>query len=175
MTLLLCIVITALGQSAQPTIRVEVKTDSSPVSDAVVMAADKSVSTGPNGTAVLPSSPGQIASDAKKDCFFPVHATVTVTAAQQAEVETELQPAKAEEEVTVYATRTNARLQDSPLHVEVVGSDEINEGLAMRPGDISMLLNEKGGTRVHTTSPGLGASSVRVQDDERSIHGVPHR
>jgi outer membrane receptor for ferrienterochelin and colicins len=34
--------------------------------------------------------------------------------------------------------------------------------MAMRPGDISMLLNEMGGMRVQTTSP-VGASSVRVQ------------
>ena len=31
------------------------------------------------------------------------------------------------------------------------------------PGDISMMLNEMGGMRVQTTSPGLGAASVRVQ------------
>lgn len=162
--LLLCAFSTAFGQSAQPTIRVEVKSDSGPVSNAVVTANGKSVSTGQDGAAVLPSELGQIAVDVEKEGFFPIHTTVTVTAARQAEVEVELQPAKAEdEEVTVYATRTNARLQDSPLHVEVVGSDEINEELAMRPGDISMLLNEMGGIRVQTTSPGLGASSVRVQ------------
>lgn len=68
-----------------------------------------------------------------------------------------------EEQVTVYATRTNARVQDSPLHVEVVSQDEINEELAMRAGDISMMLNEMGGMRIQTTSPGLGAASVRVQ------------
>ncbi len=65
--------------------------------------------------------------------------------------------------ITVYATRTDARLQDSPLHVEVISQDEINEEMAMKPGDISMLLNEMGGMRVQTTSPALGASSVRVQ------------
>lgn len=164
-TLLLCAVTTAFGQqSAQPTIRVEVKTESGPVSDAVVTANGKSISTGQDGAAVLPGMPGQIAIDVTKDGFFPIHTTVTVIAGQQAELEVELDAAKGEEEeVTVYATRTNARLQDSPLHVEVVGSDEINEELAMRPGDISMLLNEMGGIRVQTTSPGLGASSVRVQ------------
>lgn len=71
----------------------------------------------------------------------------------------DLQPQKEQQEqVTVYATRTDTRPQDSPLHVEVVSQDEINEELAMRSGDISMLLNEMGGMRVQTTSP-----SVRVQ------------
>ena len=33
----------------------------------------------------------------------------------------------------------------------------------MTPGDIGMVLNETGGVRVQTTSPSLGASSVRIQ------------
>jgi outer membrane receptor for ferrienterochelin and colicins len=33
----------------------------------------------------------------------------------------------------------------------------------MTPGDIVMMLNEMGGLRVQTTSPGLGAASVRIQ------------
>ncbi len=156
--------IAALGQTLETTIRVEVKTEAGPVSDATVTASGKSLSTGEDGVAVLPSSPGQIDVAVKKDGFFPVHTIVTVAKAQQTQVEIELKPEKGEEEqVTVYATRTNARLQDLPLHVEVVSSDEINEELAMRPGDISMMLNEMGGMRVQTTSPGLGAASVRMQ------------
>jgi iron complex outermembrane receptor protein len=33
----------------------------------------------------------------------------------------------------------------------------------MTPGDIVMMLNEMGGMRVQTTSPSLGAASVRIQ------------
>ena len=99
-----------------------------------------------------------------KEGFFPAHASIMVTAAQPAEVDFELQPRQPEEqEVTVYATRTDVRMEDSPLHVEVISQDEINEELAMRPGDISMMLNEMGGMRVQTTSPGLGAASLRLQ------------
>src|SRR6059058_4281556 len=35
--------------------------------------------------------------------------------------------------------------------------------MMMTPGDIVMMLNEMGGMRVQTTSPSLGAASVRVQ------------
>jgi outer membrane receptor for ferrienterochelin and colicins len=87
-----------------------------------------------------------------------------VDAAREWAVQIELQPQKEQQEkVTVYATRNDVRVQDSPLHVEVVSQDEIDEEIAMRPGDIGMLLNEMGGMRVQTTSPGLGAASVRVQ------------
>src|SRR5207245_5930707 len=43
------------------------------------------------------------------------------------------------------------------------GQEEIEEKLMMTPGDITMMLNEMGGLRVQTTSPGLGAASVRIQ------------
>jgi len=72
-------------------------------------------------------------------------------------------PPTVSEEVTVTATRTNVRLQDEPLRVEVLGRDEIEEKLLMTPGDIGMLLNETAGLRVQVTSPSLGAASVRVQ------------
>ena len=68
-----------------------------------------------------------------------------------------------EEEVTIYATRTDRRLQDSPTRVEVLNREEIEEKMLMTPGDIVMMLNEMGGLRVQTTSPGLGAASVRIQ------------
>jgi outer membrane receptor for ferrienterochelin and colicins len=68
-----------------------------------------------------------------------------------------------EEVITVSATRTDKRLEDQPLRVEVLGREEIEEKLLMTPGDIVMMLNEMGGMRVQATSPSLGAASVRVQ------------
>ena len=61
------------------------------------------------------------------------------------------------------ATRTGGRLEDSPLRVEVLEREEIEEKMLMTPGDIVMMLNEMGGMRVQATSPSLGAASVRVQ------------
>ena len=63
----------------------------------------------------------------------------------------------------MYATRTETRLQDLPTRVEVLGADEIDEKTMMTPGDIVMMLNEMGGLRVQSTSPSLGAASVRIQ------------
>lgn len=72
-------------------------------------------------------------------------------------------PPQHKEEVIVSATRTGARLNDLPTRVEVLNREEIEEKLLMTPGDIVMMLNEMGGMRVQTTSPGLGAATVRVQ------------
>ncbi len=162
--LLLLMAMAALPQTPQPTIRVEVKTDAGPVQGAQVTAGGQSAQTGPDGVAVLPAALGHVQVSVTKEGFFPASAALDIDAAREWSLAVELQPQKEQQEqVTVYATRTDTRLQDSPLHVEVVSQDEINEELAMRPGDISMLLNEMGGIRVQTTSPALGASSVRMQ------------
>src|SRR5205085_6562621 len=82
---------------------------------------------------------------------------------QEVVVEIQEQP-KLEESITVVAsTRTDVRLQDSPIRVEVLQREEIEEKMMMTPGDIVMMLNEMGGMRVQTTSPSLGAASVRMQ------------
>lgn len=67
------------------------------------------------------------------------------------------------EEIVVEATRTGRRVQDEPIRVEVLDREEIEEKILMRPGNIAMLVSETPGVRVQVTSPGLGASNVRVQ------------
>ena len=66
------------------------------------------------------------------------------------------------EEIVVQATRSRRRLQDEPTRVEVLAGEEIEEKLLMRPGNISMMLNETGGLRVQVTSPALGSANVRI-------------
>ena len=73
------------------------------------------------------------------------------------------EPPEIEIEITVSATRTGGRIEDQPLRVEVLEREEIEEKILMTPGDIVMMLNEMGGMRVQSTSPSLGAASVRVQ------------
>jgi iron complex outermembrane receptor protein len=73
------------------------------------------------------------------------------------------QPVTLEETIIVTATRTDRRIEDEPLRVEVVPAEEVQEKIMMTPGDVSMLLNETNGLRVQTTSPSLGGANVRIQ------------
>lgn len=66
------------------------------------------------------------------------------------------------EEIIVQATRSRHRIQDEAIRVEVLSQEEIEEKLLMRPGNISMMLNETGGLRVQVTSPALGSANVRI-------------
>jgi outer membrane receptor for ferrienterochelin and colicins len=67
------------------------------------------------------------------------------------------------EGIVVLSTRTERRIEDEPVRVEVLGREEIEEKMLMTPGDISMMLNETSGLRVQTTSPSLGGANVRIQ------------
>jgi outer membrane receptor protein involved in Fe transport len=98
---------------------------------------------------------------AKAFCWLlPLIAASVSTAAQELrESESE---AGVMEEIIVQATRSGRRLQDGALRVEVLSGEEIEEKLLMRPGNISMMLNETGGLRVQVTSPALGSANVRI-------------
>ena len=73
------------------------------------------------------------------------------------------EPIEIEEAIVVTATRTGGRIDDQPTRVEVLTREEVEEKMMMTPGDIVMMLNEMGGMRVQTTSPSVGAASVRIQ------------
>jgi iron complex outermembrane receptor protein len=68
-----------------------------------------------------------------------------------------------EEEVTVTAGRSERRIQDVPLRIEVVDRDDIEEKALMTPGSVAMLLGETTGLRVQTTAPTTAAANVRIQ------------
>lgn len=72
-------------------------------------------------------------------------------------------PEPVQEQITVYATRTDGRLEDQPTRVELLDQEEVDEKTMMTPGNIIMMLNETSGIRVQTTSPSLGSSTVRIQ------------
>ena len=67
------------------------------------------------------------------------------------------------EAVVIESTRSGRRVQDEPIRVDVLSREEIEEKIAMRPGNIAMMLSETSGLRVQVTSPGLGGSNIRVQ------------
>lgn len=157
-------IIPALCQEPHATIRVEVTAESLPVQGAEVSMNGVSVRTGPDGFAVGATGFGEVKITVTKDGFLQATTSLVVDASREWLVSLELQPQKTiEEKITVYATRNDTRLQDSPLRVEILQREEIEEKMLMTPGDIVMMLNEMGGMRVQTTSPSLGAASVRVQ------------
>jgi outer membrane receptor for ferrienterochelin and colicins len=134
------------------------------VSEAEVTVNGRALRAGQDGILVTSVSLGIVEIGVSKSGFFPATASINADDAREFVVRVELQPQnEVKEEIKVYATRNDIRIEDSPLHVEVLQREEIEEKMMMTPGDIVMMLNEMGGMRVQTTSPSLGAASVRVQ------------
>jgi iron complex outermembrane receptor protein len=151
---------------AQPerTLEVRVRGRSGPVDQAEVRAAGVTAITNADGRATLSVPAGNHEVVISRFGFATSKLHVTVPAGGRADVTVELEEESViTEDVVVTATRTNQRVQDLPLRVEVVPLEEIDEKLFMTPGDISMMLAETNGLRVQTSSPALGAASVRVQ------------
>lgn len=67
------------------------------------------------------------------------------------------------EEVTVYSTRTNTRIEEIPTRIEILGNEEVVEETAINPGNISKLLGETSGILVQHTSAISGNVSFRIQ------------
>ncbi len=154
----------ARAQQPRATVRVEVTADSAPVTRATVTLNGAPLQTDDRGLAVSSVPLGKVTVAVQKDGYLPAATSVDVNEAREWQIEIELRPQESlQQEITVYATRTDRRLQDLPTRVEVLGPDEIEEKTAMTPGNIVMMLNEMGGLRVETTSPSLGAANVRIQ------------
>jgi outer membrane receptor for ferrienterochelin and colicins len=68
------------------------------------------------------------------------------------------------EEVTVLAsTRNNQRMENSPLKVEVLGKEEMDEENTIKPGNIASILGDISGIQIQQSSAVSGNSNVRIQ------------
>lgn len=162
--LVLCPVVSS-AQSAQVTLHISVESEATPLTDAEVVVLGETHSTDDTGRVTLSVEPGPLELIVVKPGFLPATVSLVLEAGRDHAVVVELleQPEFAEEVVVVGATRTGKLLDDTPVRVEILDQEEIEEKTLMMPGDVVMLLNETGGLRVQATSPGLGAASVRIQ------------
>jgi len=92
----------------------------------------------------------------EKSYFFPLNVTKTII------IYLETLPISLGE-VTTYSTRTNNRIEEVPTRIEVIGPEEIREGSAINPGNITRLLGENSGIQIQKTSAVSGNVSLRIQ------------
>src|SRR5690348_6144392 len=65
--------------------------------------------------------------------------------------------------VVISTTRLDQLVSNSPVHIDVIGKEDIEEGTAMSPGNIKELLTELSGTQVQQTSAVSGNETIRLQ------------
>jgi outer membrane receptor for ferrienterochelin and colicins len=165
---LACTVSPAFAQSDQPQDRapliVEVVAGGKPVAGAQVVVGDRTIASDRDGRAVFDVAPGSIEITVRSPLHLQSTTRATIAAGTPNTVQVPLEPLpEVEDVVIVTATRTNTRLADQPVRVEVIGREEIEEKALMTPGSVAMLLGETSGLRVQTTAPSLGAANVRIQ------------
>jgi outer membrane receptor for ferrienterochelin and colicins len=154
----------ALCQDQHATVRIEVTAESSPVDGAEVFVNDVRLRTDATGIGTISLPFGHAKIEAMRDGFFPATTTIVIDEAREYVVTLELRPKEnVEEQITVHATRTDVRIQDSPVRVEVLDRDEVEEETMMTPGDIVMMLNEMAGVHLQTLSPSQGSAAMRIQ------------
>ena len=71
--------------------------------------------------------------------------------------------AKEIEGIIVTTTRTNSRIEEIPIRVDVLGGEELNEKGNMKPANIATLLSEATGIQSQQTSAVNGNVSIRLQ------------
>ena len=146
------------------TVVVDVVSAEGPIRGASVVMNGRTVISDTEGRATFDVAPGEYDITVEAAGHLPATRHVVLSAQSSPPVRIELlRIPEAEETVIVSATRTNTRLQDQPVRVEVIGREEIEEKALMTPGSVAMLLGETTGLRVQTTSPALGAANVRIQ------------
>lgn len=80
------------------------------------------------------------------------------------EILIELKPQDSEtDEVVITSTRTNSRIDDLPIKVEVLGIDDMNEENGIKPGNVASILGDLSVIHIQQTSSVTAGSVVRMQ------------
>lgn len=67
------------------------------------------------------------------------------------------------EEVNIVSTRTNSRIEDLPIKVEVLGIDDMEEENGIKPGNVTSILGDLSIIHIQQTSQVNGNAAVRMQ------------
>jgi len=68
-----------------------------------------------------------------------------------------------DEVIVIASSRNNQRIESSPLKVEVLGSEELQEENTIKPANIASLIGDISGIQIQQTSVTSGNSNVRIQ------------
>jgi len=157
-------ILLSAGALQAPVVRVRVQGDGRPLSGARISLDTLDRRADRDGVALFPATAGSHRLVVTAVGWRPDSLTVTLAAARDTAIVVELEPVPAElEELVVATTRSPRRVEDEPLRVEVLETEEIEEKLLMTPGDVVMLLNETGGARAQTANPSLGGAAIRIR------------
>jgi len=152
------------AQHPGATVRLSVRSDRGALPGSLARSGRLTARTDSTGRATLQLAAGATQLTVTKFGFTPDTLALQLSTGTDTSIVVELQPtAQLVAPVIVTSTRADRRIEDEPLRVEVLGGDDISEKNEMRPADLSSLLDELSGVRMHTTSASLGATNIRLE------------
>lgn len=66
-------------------------------------------------------------------------------------------------EIVVQSVRTNSRLEHTPVNVEVLGAEDMQEENSIKPGNVASILGDLSSVQIQQTSAGTANANVRIQ------------
>ena len=153
-----------LSQLERGTLIVEVRSGGHPVAGVQVRVGDKQVMTDARGRAQIALPGGDWTVLVSGQGFYDNKGEARVEAGATTRIEVELSArSESKEQVVVTAARSERRMEDQPVRVEVISREDIEEKALVTPGSVALVLSETTGLHVQTTAPTLGAANVRIQ------------
>ena len=153
----------APADTRDATIHVMVRAGSAAVAGAVVVSGRMAQQTNENGVATLRLAPGIATIVTRRIGYGPDSLTIVLDPGADTTVTRVLvERAESIASVMVSSTRSERRVEDEPLRIEVLAGEDVGEKTQMHPADLRVLLTEMSGVRIQATSPSLGGASVRI-------------
>jgi iron complex outermembrane receptor protein/outer membrane receptor for ferrienterochelin and colicins len=155
-----------LAAQAQRALRVEDSLSHEPLVGATIQFKTKpptGTTTDAAGRASLVSLPAGVRTVTVSLVGYQTR-TLTLPATGDSLLTVRLMAAEADlEEVTVTATRTNSRIEDLPIKVEVLGQEDMDEESAVVPGNVASILGDISIIHIQRTSLTTGNQGIRMQ------------
>lgn len=149
---------------ASARVAVHVSTAAGPAPAVIVASGKATVLTDALGLAVLTLEPGTVVIRARRIGLAPDSISLRISAGADTSIVLLMrEQAAVIAPIIVSSTRTERRVEEEPLRVEVLSGEDVGEKAQMHPADIRTLLTEMSGVRVQPTSPSLGGAALRIQ------------
>jgi len=164
--LLLLVVTTAFGQSNR-LIRIEDSATHQPIIGATIRTPSSikpvvGAVTDVNGMATIPATPASVTALTVSAVGYETE-SFPLTMGSDTLVFSLHSQDESLDEVTVTSTRTNSRIEDLPIKVEVLGQEDMDEESAVVPGNVSSILGDISIIHVQRTSAVNGNQAIRMQ------------
>lgn len=162
--MIVCPLYLTIGAQQTARVSVVVSSQGKPLPDAIVRADSVGSRTDSTGTAQLVLPAGSHRLQVVKLGYAPDSISFSLTAGIDTTISIGLsERVHTTAPVIVTAARTEQRIEDVPLRVEVLAGEDVDEKTAMRPGDLTQMVAEIPGVRVQPSAPGIGGANLRVQ------------